>query len=116
MVGIREVLVGATMGLSLLLAPPASADMTSDEWQYVSDLHAMGISTRVGYTEETLASLGWTVCGWMYNGISPVQASANLFYLNNLQTDGITRPQAEAAIALAITDLCPGVIRGRAAA
>ncbi len=88
----------ATSAFALFGAPAANA-LTNAEADYINDLHAAGITGE----DDLLIADGHTMCSAMANGTHPNDLSA-AYYSN---ASGLSHAQADAAVNLAIKDLCP---------
>lgn len=100
----KALIATGLIGLSTL-APTAHAD----EQDFVTHLSMIGVSTHSGST-STLTTVGWGVCGELASGVTPANASAEIFYNSNLSPGGISREQADQIVALALVDLCPSLL------
>jgi hypothetical protein len=88
----------AISALAVLTAPAANAT-TNAEADYVNDLHAAGITGD----EAALIADGHTMCSALAAGTHPNDLAAT-YYSN---ASGLSHAQADAAVNLAIKDLCP---------
>jgi hypothetical protein len=89
----------AAVGAFALLSSPAANAITNAENDYLNDLHAAGITGA----DQTLIADGHTMCSAIAAGTHPNDLSAT-YYSN---ATGLSHAQADAAVNLAIKDLCP---------
>jgi Protein of unknown function (DUF732) len=94
----------SVVGSLVLGAAPAHADTGTT--QFISDVHAAGMSNDGGNTG--ILKAGYAVCGYLAAGISPTDI-AGIIYSNSQQhqgDDGVTLTQARALVGAAAADLC----------
>jgi hypothetical protein len=89
----------AAIGALAVLTAPAANATTNAEADYINDLHAAGITGD----EQGLIADGHTMCTAIAGGTHPNDLSAT-YYSNASQ---LSHSQADAAVNLAIKDLCP---------
>jgi len=89
----------AACGVAAVFGAPAANATTDAETEYLNDLS----SARITGDPSGLIADGYAVCSAVANGASPHALAAE--YDRN--SDGLTRAQAEAAVSLALRDLCP---------
>jgi len=95
----RILLTGAAAGAIAVLGAPAANAITNAEADYLQDLQSAGIQGDAA----SLIADGHTMCNAIASGASPDDLSAT-YYKN---ASGLSHAQADAAVNLAIKDLCP---------
>jgi len=103
---------GALLSAALMHAPLASADpeLSSDEEQFISDLHNSGLVNEAG--PKSAIQSGWAICEDLSNGSSRQHEAIQLAQesastpSNPGDTD-LTLSAAERFVSIAMTDLCP---------
>ncbi len=95
----RVLLTAAAAGAIAVLGAPAAHAITNAEADYLQDLQSAGIQ---GDSASLIAD-GHTMCNAIAQGASPTDLSAT-YYKN---ATGLSHAQADAAVNLAIKDLCP---------
>ncbi len=95
----RILLTAAAAGAIAVLGAPAAHAITNAEADYLQDLQAAGIQ---GESAGLIAD-GHTMCNAIASGASATDLSAT-YYKN---ATGLSHAQADAAVNLAIKDLCP---------
>ena len=95
----RVLLTAAAAGAIAILGAPAAHAVTNAEADYLKDLQAAGIQ---GDSAGLIAD-GHTMCNALASGASANDLSAT-YYKN---ASGLSHAQADAAVNLAIKDLCP---------
>lgn len=95
----RVLLTAAAAGAIAVLGAPAAHAITNAEADYLQDLQSAGIQ---GDSASLIAD-GHTMCTAIAQGASPTDLSAT-YYKN---ATGLSHAQADAAVNLAIKDLCP---------
>lgn len=96
----KIIITAAAAGVIAVLGAPAAQATTNAEAEYLSDLQTAGITGDAA----ALVADGHTMCSAIAAGTEPADLAAT-YYKN---ADGLTRAQANAAVSLAIQDLCPG--------
>lgn len=91
-------IAGAVGAFGLFVAPVANA-YTNAEQDYINDLASAGIDGDA----QSAVSDGHTMCAALAQGSSADELSAT-YYKN---ASGLSHAQADAAVNLAIKDLCP---------
>jgi hypothetical protein len=95
----KTLAAAAAIGAFALLSSPVANAITNAENDYINDLHAAGITGE----EQMLIADGHTMCSALAAGTRPNDLSAT-YYSN---ASGLSHAQADAAVNLAIKDLCP---------
>ena len=97
--GNEEILLTAARGGHCGPGAPAANAITNAEADYLQDLQSAGIQGDAA----SLIADGHTMCNAIASGASPDDLSAT-YYKN---ASGLSHAQADAAVNLAIKDLCP---------
>ena len=108
----RTVLViGALLGGGVAAAIPAQAQAQAQAQgpdDFLDHLNSIGIGNHDDKHNSDLVGFGHVVCWRLYGGEAPGQITEMV--ITNSRFGGgreLTRPQAEAAVGFAISDLCP---------
>ena len=96
----KILITAAAAGAIAVLGAPAAQATTNAEAEYLSDLQTAGIAGDAA----ALVADGHTMCNAIAAGTHPNDLSAT-YYSN---ASGLSHAQADAAVNLAIQDLCPG--------
>ena len=96
----KMLITAAAAGVIAALRAPVAQATTNAEAEYLRDLQTAGITG----VAAALVADGHTMCNAIAAGTEPADLAAT-YYKN---ADGLTRAQANAAVSLAIQDLCPG--------
>jgi hypothetical protein len=91
--------VAAAVAAMALIGAPAANAFTNAEQDYINDLVKAGID---GNAQQAVSD-GHTICTALSQGTDPNDLSAT-YYKN---ANGLSHAQADAAVNLAIKDLCP---------
>lgn len=108
----KEIIALAIAGASIAFASPAAAyPLTQGEENFVNALYNIGVYDVNGDVTNT-ASVGWLICGELYQGTTFEQAAAALHYQSAIGQDraGVSIPQARRVVQAATLFLCPSTL------
>jgi hypothetical protein len=98
------VVVGAVQGGGVVSAVPAYAG--ADE--FLNDLNTVGIGNRDDPHNFDLVGFGNAICWRLYTGEAPARIAESVFTNSRTGKQAeLTHDQADAAVRVAETDLCP---------
>lgn len=103
----KKLVVAAVLAASsLALAAPAAAQpMLSDEYEFVNDVNAIGITHDKGV--QGIVAVGWLICRSLDYGNSPESIARDLFLRSYDGYSGISITQARQEVILSTVHLCP---------